>query len=413
MKRLTAVCLILVLTLTACAQAQARDLMADVTARPVEGTPDMDAGAAAAADFGVRLLQASLEEEQNTLISPLSVLTALAMTANGAQGETLAQMEAVLGLDSQTLNGFLHAYMAALARDGNGGLRMANSIWFKEDPRLEVEQEFLQTNADYYQASIYKAAFDDQTLKDINAWVSEHTDKMIPAILDEIPEDAVLYLVNALAFDAEWEELYDANDLLEKTFTAYNGEKRTVEMMNSEEFLYLEDENATGFLKYYEGRDYAFAALLPNEGVSVQEYVRALTGEHLLELLSDPQEITVYAWLPKFETEFDVEMSDILEELGMTDAFDGSRADLSRMGTCDDGASNLYINRVLHKTFLSVSEQGTRAGAATVVEAVAECAVEIVDSRTVHLDRPFVYLLIDTQTNLPLFFGTVLDVSAG
>ena len=190
-----------------------------------------------------------------------------------------------------------------------------------------------------------------------------------------------------------------------------DGTRQDVDMMHSEEYTYLEDDLATGFIKYYKDRKYAFVAMLPNEGVSVSQYVDSLTGEHLRELLNNPQDLTVFASIPKFETEYDIEMSEVLQKMGMTDAFDWQVADFSRLGTYNVDGMNICINRVLHKTFISVSEQGTRAGAATAVEMVAEGAMEIVEFKEVVLDRPFVYMLIDCETNLPFFIGTMMNVN--
>lgn len=400
----------LVLSLTACSQASANDLMTDVPARAVDVLPDMDAGSAAAADFGVKLFQTSLDEGKNTLISPLSVLYALAMTANGADGETLAQMEQVLGMDCDSLNSYMLAYLDLLPESKAYKMRLANSIWFNDDPNFVVEQSFLQTNADYYGAGAYKAAFDEATRDDINNWVKEHTDGMIPEIIDKIPDEAIMYLVNALAFDAQWDEIYMETQVRSGFFTKEDGTQQDVQMMHSDEHRYLEDELATGFIKYYEGRKYAFAAMLPNEGVTVQQYVDSLTGSHLREILSNPEDILVYTSIPKFETEYDIEMSEILQEMGMTDAFDGTTADFSRLGSYNVDGMNVCIGRVLHKTFISVAEQGTKAGAATAVEMVPEAAAEIPDYKIVCLDRPFVYMLIDCETNLPFFIGTMMDV---
>lgn len=401
----------LVLGLTACGQANANDLMMDVPAKAVDVLPDMKAGAAAAADFGVRLFQTSLEEGKNTLISPLSVLYALAMTANGADGETLAQMEQVLGMDVENLNCYMLAYMDLLPEAKDYKLGLANSIWFKDDPDFVVEQSFLQTNADYYGAGVFKTAFDEAARNDINNWVKEHTDGMIPEIIDQIPAEAIMYLVNALAFDAPWEEEYKEHQIRDGHFTTEDGTQQDVEMMHSEEHAYLEDDMATGFIKYYKDRRYAFVALLPNEDVSVSQYVDGLTGEHLRDLLSNPEDVTVFAAIPKFETEYGIEMSEVLQEMGMTDAFDWRAADFSRLGTYNVDGVNICINRVLHKTFISVTEQGTRAGAATAVEMV-ERGVEIEEFKEVVLDRPFVYMLIDCETNLPFFIGTMMDVEA-
>lgn len=180
-------------------------------------------------------------------------------------------------------------------------------------------------------------------------------------------------------------------------------------MMHSTERSYLEDEKSTGFIKYYVDRKYAFVALVPNEGVSIAEYIAGLTGEHLNKMLSDPEIVNVYAAIPKFETGYGADMKEILTQMGMTDAFDWTAADFSRLGSYT--GLNICISRVLHKTYLSVGEQGTKAGAAAAVEMNAEGAAEQVDYRTVKLDRPFVYMLIDCENNLPFFIGTMMDVN--
>lgn len=401
MKRRTAMLLVLALLLTACGNIQAtvKNLMGDVPARIVCLAEQPDRSTEAA-DFALKLFQESLDGERNTLVSPLSVLLALGMTANGADGETLAQMEHTLGSDVENLNYYLYSLM-----DGQSDqLKLANAIWFR-DHGLTVKDTFLETNANYYQADLFQAPMNAATAGEINAWVEEHTDRMIPGIIDELDPDTVMCLVNALAFDAKWEEIYLEHQVDESTFNAANGLPRTVEYMNSQEYAYLEDENATGFVKYYEGRNYAFAALLPNEGVSVEDYVNSLTGTHLQEMLASPRSITTYTTMPKFETEYDAELSEVLKAMGMTDAFDADGADFSRMATAE---YNIYISQVLHKTEISVAEEGTRAAAVTAVIA-AYGAAPIEDYRTVTLNRPFVYMIFDCQENVPLFLGTLLD----
>jgi serpin B len=387
--------------------AQAADLMSGVKANEVSAEAELTGGDSfAIADFAVKLFQNSASSDENTIISPLSVLCALAMTANGAEGETLAQMEEVFGLSVPALNKYLYTYLNNLPYGDKYKVGIANSIWFKDDKTLTVEKDFLQTNADYYGASIYKALFDNKTLKDINAWVSDKTDSMIKDILDEIPDDAVMYLINALAFDAEWETIYNINDVRDGSFSTASGETRNVDMMYAPEYQYLDDGNATGFIKYYADREYAFAALLPNENISVDDYIASLTGDGLMGTLKNAQSVDVDTAIPKFESEYTVEMIDILESLGMTDAFDAMRADFSGLGKSADG--NIFISRVIHKTYIAVDEKGTKAGASTVVEMSDRAAPS--EPKTVYLDRPFVYMLIDCRTNLPLFIGTLRDI---
>ena len=350
-----------------------------------------------------------MQNGKNTLISPLSVLCALAMTANGAEEETLAQMEEVLGMTTDELNLYLYSYMKNLPQGDKYKLSLANSIWFTEDERFTVNQDFLQTNADYYGADIYKAPFDKQTLKDINNWVKQNTDGMIPEILDQIPPEAIMYLVNALAFEAEWSEIYEKHQVKDGEFTKEDGTKQDVKFMYGSEGTYFEDEKATGFMKRYKGGKYAFVAMLPNEGVSVSEYIASLDGESLNALLANPQYGTVHTSIPKFETEYKVEMSEILQDMGMTEALDMYNADFEGLGTSTGG--NIYISRVLHKTFISVGEKGTKAGAVTIVDMKNGAAAEPTEPKEVYLDRPFVYMLVDCENNIPFFIGTMMDVN--
>lgn len=382
------------------------NLMEGFTAEKVEAIEDLGEGNVVVSDFAMRLFKEGIKEGENTLLSPLSVLCAIAMTANGAEAETLRQMEAVLGMPVDELNLYVHGYMKSLPTSEKYKLSLANSIWFTEDGRFKVNENFLQTNANYFGADIYKAPFDNTTLKDINNWVRNKTEGMIPEILDKIPQDAVMYLVNALAFEAEWSDIYLKTQVKDGVFTLEDKTKKNVKFMHSTEGSYIEDENATGFIKYYKDYKYAFVALLPKEGVSVSEYVESLTGERLANMLANPINAEVYAAIPKFETEYSVEMSDILRSMGMTDAFDEELAAFTSLGT--SSAGNIFINRVLHKTFISVEEKGTKAGAATVVE-MTDGAALVTDTKTVKLDRPFVYMLIDCENKIPFFVGTMLE----
>lgn len=405
MKRLIA--LFLALLLTGCASGGSTNLMETITPNTVTLSQDPTVGTRAVADFGIRLLRQSGSARGNTLVSPLSVLSALAMTLNGASRETRSQMEAVLGADRETLNLFFHHCLKNLPREDGCALRLANSLWLKDAPDFHPEEIFLQTNADYYDADVFASAFDDAARDAINEWVKKNTGGMIPEIIDQIPADAVMYLVNALAFEGEWEESYSANRVISREFTKADGSKCRVEMMHSEEGLYLEDDLATGLVKYYAGRRCAFVALLPNEGVSLEEYVANLTGDHLLNLVKNPTEIPVEAGIPKFSLEYRLELSRVLASMGMHDAFDPVEADFSLLGKSDRG--NLFLDRVMHKTFIELDEKGTKAAAATSVEVTNECAVDPESFRTVVLNRPFVYALVDMETGTPFFLGTMLD----
>lgn len=363
----------------------------------------------ALSEFSLRLFEKNLWEvgygSDNVLISPASVITALGMTSYGAKGDTLSQMEDLFGVS----RGYLNYHNSVLLQKDAQELKLANSIWFTNDGRITVKDEFLHFNKENYGADIYETAFNEATLLSINDWVEKRTNGMIKNVLDEIPADAVMYLINALTFEAEWAEKYESTQIWkDATFTTSLGNEQKVDMMKSVESWYLSDENATGFLKYYEGEKYAFVALLPHEGITVEDYVRGLSGYELQNLLAKKQKQRVETILPQFSYEYDVEMSQMLQEMGMTDAFDDAKADFKNMATSSTG--NIYMSRVIHKTFIEVSPVGTKAGAATVVEMDCESAPEMDKIITVYLDRPFLYMIIDCENKQPIFMGAVNSI---
>ena len=399
--------------LTGCTtKVKATDLMKGVKTHSVSERQADNKFICSQMSLALKLFQESTKESEqnsNILISPLSIQLALAMTANGADGKTKAEMEKLLGgeIPLEELNEYLHSYVESLPSEKKYKLEIANSIWFRDDEnRLNVRKDFLQTNADYYGAQAYKSAFDNQTLKDINNWVDEHTDGMIDKILDDIDPDTVMYLINALVFDAEWKKTYELSDIHDGKFNAITGTKQDVKMMESGENLYLDDGKATGFIKPYKDDKYSFAALLPNEGTDIYDYIAGLTDEGLKNTLQNARAASVNTTMPKFSYEYKLRMNDVLKNLGMPSAFIPETADFSKMA--DSGLGNIYIGEVLHKAFISVDELGTKAGAVTKVEMKDECAQ--VGEFTVKLDRPFVYMIIDNETNLPIFMGALVSI---
>ncbi len=358
--------------------------------------------------FGSGILQNLLHKDENIMVSPVSIFNALAMTANGAKDSTLAQMEDVFGISSDECNNYLEQYNNSLPSGDNYKFNIANSIWVNEINSFKTEPDFIKKNQDIFGAEVFPSQFSSKTAAEINNWVDKNTDGMIKEIVDDIPQNAMMYLINALAFDAEWKDIYDENSIRDGKFTKENGTKQDVSLMYSKEGTYIEDENTTGFVKYYADSKYAFIALLPEEGMPIEKYVKSLDAEKLGKLINSRRKVHVNAAIPKFKSEYQASLKEVLQGMGMADAFDSTRADFAGIGKSTDG--NLCIDDVIHKTFIEVDEKGTKAGAATVVIAVAGSAMVPYEEKTVYLDRPFVYIIADCESWLPAFYGVVQGI---
>ncbi len=409
------VCLLLtvvmVASMTSCAVKISAEELSAGYERKVTETPTVDDDFRGdAAEFAFDLLKnIPMEEGENALLSPLSALACLGMITGGADGETLRQLEEALGMDEETLTKSLYAYISGLYTGENCKFSIANSIWTKKsDDRFRVNEDFLQKNADWYGAEVYRAPFDDSTVKDINLWVEKHTDGMIDEIIKELSPETVMILINALVFDAKWQEKYEKSDIDKYTFTAYDGTKTKVDMMNSGESVYLELDGAIGFAKNYEGGKYSFVGLLPEEGKDIYEFARAIDGEAFLEMWDHKSYRSVNARIPEFSYEDRFSLKETLQTLGVTDLFDASEADLSALGSYEDG--NLFCSAIEQKTFIDVSREGTKAAAVTwgVMDGASAAPSEVIN---IFLDRPFVYAIVDNATGLPLFVGVVANIA--
>ncbi len=356
-------------------------------------------------DFAVKLLQATNTKNENILLSPLSAMVALSMTENGADGTTLSQMKAAInpGLSQEELNQYLHNYINNLPQNKKTKLTLANSIWYRDQGNLTINKNFLQMNGDYYNASLYKAPFNKKTVKDINNWVRANTDNKINHIIDKINDESIMYLISTLLFDAKWLNAYEKSDV--STLEFHNNDNTTAQVdgMHSNERRYLSDEKCTGFIKEYYNKDYYFVALLPNEGITIEEYLNQLTGEKFQQLLRSPQEVGVSAVLPKFKYDYSVTMNAALQKLGIQEAFSERNADFSKMGKIVGG--NIYLDNAVSKAFISVDEQGTKAGFVFKIEMAGKSSAY--SEKKVTLDRPFLYAVVDRSSNIPIIMGAV------
>lgn len=409
-KRTTALMLALLLLLLPGCGVRAQELTKDIEPQALDTTTDLTAGGEAVTAFALSLLRGERAGGSSVLLSPVSVLNALGMVANGAGGDTLKQLETAAGMSLNQLNDFLYTYRMSLpAAYKSCTVSLANSAWIREDFR--VEDDFLRSCVNYYGAEMYRSAFDGSLVTDLNRWVSQKTDGMIDRLLEQAPDAlTMLYLVNAACFDARWDTPYTKADLRTGLpFTAANGTQQTADYLTGTESIYLSGNNVTGFVKPYDGGKYAFVALLPDEGVTLADYLENLTGEHLYKLITDHRSADVQVSIPKFSAQSELELEESLKDMGITDLFNVSAADLRSIGSAPSG-NNLYVFSVLHKTYLELDENGTKAAAATSLEVNAGAAPPSEDVKTVTLDRPFLYMIVDTHACVPLFMGTVTSM---
>lgn len=390
-------------------KTETKDLLAGRRVERETGIALDDAFRTAQSELTVNLLRKCAQSDagSNVMVSPLSVSIALAMTANGAKGQTKEEMEKLLGgtMTIDELNEYYASWLTLLNTEFNS-LSAANSVWMRDDETmLHVPDAFLDKVSGYYGADLYSAAFDPQTVEDMNSWCNDKTDEMIPHVIDSLSDEAVMVLINALAFEGEWADKFDDYQVSEKKFTNLDGSESDCEMMYDTLWSYLKDDKATGFVKYYKGGEYGFAAMLPNEGVTLDDYLNSLDGASLAKLLANVDRDTeVNIGLPKFSFEYSKRIKGILSDLGMPTAFMPGTADFT--GLNDAPGMDTWIGDVIHKTFIDVTQDGTRAAAVTAVIMEAGCAMRE-PPKEVILDRPFLYMIFDTQSNLPIFIGTV------
>ena len=355
------------------------------------------------ADFGLSMLQYSINlNDTNPMVSPISILSALGMLSNAAVGETRDDMETAMQMSVPELNSYLYSYIQSLPTTENN-FHLANGIWWNSDSTSDLNPDFLQTIYDYYGPNIFAGIFDDNTDDEINSFVDENTLGMIPNIINDLDPSASMVLVNALAFEGSWKNAYEEYDIQDgRSFTNIDGTTSDVTMLCMTENRYITMDNAQGFIKYYAGDEYAFVALLPNEGVDFNQFVSGLSGESLITAIESASSESVQTALPKFTSEYTTLLNEPLAALGMGSVFECP--DFSGM-MVDGKQFNVPIDKVIHKTYIDVNEDGTRAAASTAI--VVDETAEFGDEASVILDRPFVYAIIDTATCTPVFLGTV------
>lgn len=366
-------------------------------------------------DLGAGLMQyAAAQEAENPVLSPLSAYLCLAMLMPGANENTKAEFEKILGADWDYVSALAADIAAQLEKTGGSTkLDLANSIW-TDDDKAVIEEEWLKTVKAYFGPDIYSADLpSSEALKAINKWVNDKTNGMIPKLHDEnYDKDTIMVLLNALYMKADWAHKFEGQDTYDREFTKADGSTVTVPFMNMFEAYesYIKTEDAEGIMLPYDDGRLAFIALKPDDG-DARKYAAGFTGAKLKEALAAAKADTfVTVNMPKFDTEYSVYLTDALKAMGMTDAFDPDLADLSGAGRGVDGP--LYISYVFQKVKVDVNEEGTEAAAVTEIATAEGCALPADEPIVLTFDKPFVYAIVDTGTGVPLFAGVMENPEA-
>lgn len=352
-----------------------------------------------AADFSYNLFKNTYSDSKNALISPTSVMYALAMAANGASGNTLSQIEAAFGTDRDTVNKYLRSYRSSLPKD-DSTLSLSQSVWVNS--QCDVKNSFLKTNADYFGADIFSAPMNMSTVDEINRWVSDKTDGEIERALNRLSPNDLLVLVNATLFEGKWETEYKDTAVREGSFYNINSLKANVNYLYSTEDIYISGEGFSGFVKPYAGERFAFAALLPSEDSSLSSLVSSLSGNELGTLIENASRQEVSVAIPEFSIKCDTPLIEVLKKMGITDAFT-SEADFSDMTS-----EKVFLSGAEHKASIKLNRHGTKAAATTTI--VATKRAESV-RKSVTLNRPFLYVIYDAEADMPAFIGAVTNLS--
>ncbi len=343
---------------------------------------------------------------EDLFFSPASVSLALAMTYNGADGETFDAMARTLRLGEMSLDrvnrGFADLLTILKNPDPELELSIANSIWARQG--MPFKEEFLKTNQEYYGAETRELDFDDPGAPDIiNSWVEEATRGRIEDMLDDIRPDSIMFLINAIYFGGSWTEEFDPEMTREDDFHRTNDRVRVPFMNREGDYPYHDGDGFKAVAIPYGQERLSMYILLPDEGEDVDGLIDGMNSESWDGVVEGLSPTKVNLSIPRFTVEFEASLADPLRNLGMAVAFDEADADFSGMYPIT-ASENVFIQDVKHKAFVTVDESGTEAAAATSVEIGVTSMPQMTTFRA---DSPFVFAIADSATSSILFLGIV------
>ena len=397
--------LIFVILLAGC------DKSADDTERKINITKSTEELIKSDNEFGMILFKKIADEipdNKNIVVSPVSAALALAMTYNGANGATKDSMEIALmksGMETSEINQSYKDLMEGLKSiDQKVTLDIANSIWYRTG--FEVLPDFIQTNINYYNAEVRSLDFaNPQSLETINNWVAENTNDKITEIINQIPADAVMYLINAIYFYGTWKYEFDDTKTAEKDF--YLSDQNTVKvdmMMQDAELNYMHNDDFSAVELPYGSEHYSMVVLLPNGQKNTGDIIEQLNPGNWNSWIESMAGHEIVLSLPKFKFEFEDSLNNVLSKMGMGIAFSHDFADFSKINPL----GNLYISMVKQKAYIDVNEKGTEAAAVTVVE-INYTSASVDDKIYFTVNKPFLFVIMEKSSKSIIFIGRVME----
>jgi serpin B len=366
--------------------------------------------------FGIDLFKklTAAADNQNVIISPASVLLALAMAYNGAGGTTQEAMARTLGLDSlnpEEVNASFASLLTALpARDSLIQLLIANSLW--ADKRIAFKRDFIDRTKTFYQAELNNLDFASPASPSvINSWVSRKTHDKIKSIVGQIKSDVILFLIDAIYFKGNWSTPFDEKSTTDRPFHHLNGTDKPVRMMKQGgSYQYFHAHKIQAIALPYGKGGMSMVVILPDSDMTLDQFTeQRLNRQSWEEWMTELRLAGGNIELPRFTLENDFLLNQALMSLGMEEAFDERNANFKPMVEAND-VQNVYISGVRQKTFIEVNEKGSEAAAVTSVEVSITAAFQTPKPPfKMVVDRPFFFAIRDNESGMLLFMGSIVD----
>ena len=354
-------------------------------------------------DFAFRLYQ-QVSGMDSEVVSPMSIAYLMGMLANGADGKTQQEILKAIGCEGVSVKELNECYKALMLSAGKldkqTTVNIANFIAINKN--FTLNSDFAHTVADSYQAGVESMDFtNSKSATRINDWCKKQTKGMIPSIIDQVEPAAVSYLLNAIYFNGTWQEKFDAKNTRLENFSGYTRDIKKVNMMHlNKKFAYTENDMLQAVELPYGNGSYQMTVLLPKAGKSINEVIKEMNADKLQKLSNDMDRCQVDLKFPKFTTEMDLSLNQIISKLGAPSIFQPGTADFSRFAN-----GSFYVSKMLQKAKIEVSERGTKAAAVTAAVMLTSLGPHEMKRVEFHANRPFIYFITERNSGAILFMG--------